>query len=324
MQKRKYFLALFGCAVFATAHLAAAQNFPTRPVKLVVPTTASGLVDILGRGIAQELTKIWDQPVIVDNRPGANSIVGTEAVAKSAPDGYTILLTTSALAANQYLYSKLPYDPEKDLIPAVGLAAGWMVLVTSESSPPNTLKELIALAKQKPGALMYGSYGFGNLVSHVDMEAFAALAGIKLTHVPYKGVAEVLQALVGGQIQLGLSGIAPSLPLVRGGKLKAIAMAAAQRLPTMPEVPTFAESGLPFESLGWYGLVVPAGTPGAIVDLIAKDAMRAASAGEFRDKYFKRLGIEAMVQSREQFTAFVKSERATYATRIKNLGVKLD
>lgn len=316
-------LLLAGALVLA-AHPAAAQGFPSRPVRLVVPSTAGGLIDILGRGIAQELSKIWDQPVIVDNRPGANSIVGTEAVVKSAPDGYTVLLATSSLAANDYLYSKLPYDPDRDLAPVVGFAATSMVLVVSPSLPAGTIGDLIALAKLKPGTLMYGSYGFGNLVSHVDMEAFAALAGIKLVHVPYKGVAEVLPAIVGGQIQLALSGIAPALPLVRSGKLKAIAMAAAQRLQTMPEVPTFAESGLPFESRGWYGLVVPAGTPRPVIDIIARDAMRAASTGEFRDKYITRLGIESMVQSTEQYTAFFKAERATYADRIRKLGLKLE
>ena len=316
--------AVLGCTLAFAAAAALAQAFPVKPVRIIVSATAGGFMDLIARGLAPELSRAWDQPVLVENRAGANGIVATEAVVRSAPDGHSLLLSTSSLATNEFLYNSLPYDTAKDLTPVVGIAATSMLLVASASVNADSLAQLIELAKQKPGSFNYGSFGIGNIVSHIDMEALASLAGIKLTHIPFKGVPDVSQALMSGDVQIAMFGVAAAVPQIRSGKLKAIALAAPQRLNVIRNVPTFAESGIPFESRGWYGFVVRAGVSRGVMDTIARDVIRIASGNEYQKKYFTALGIEPMVLDTEQFAALVKSERATYAVRIRNVGIKLD
>jgi len=290
-----------------------------------VPFPAGGLTDVLTRGLAHELSKVWGQQVITENRPGANTIIAAEFTAKSAPDGYTMLMANDpTLSSNQYLYSKLPYDPVRDFVPVINIVAVPSVLVANVSLPAASLRELIALAKQKPGEINYGTFGPGSK-THIDTEALGLLAGIKFTHVPYKGIAEVVPALLAGQIHIALAGVQPVLANVRSGKLRAIAMASPQRSPALPDVPTFAEAGMPeFESRSWFGLVVPAGTPRNIIDRIAADVGRVSSAKEFQDKFVVGVGLESRLLMPEQFAEMLKADRATYAQRVKNVGVRLD
>ena len=305
--------------------LAAAQGFPTKPVRMIVPFPAGGLADVLGRGMAQALTKVWNQQVVVENRSGANTIIGAEAVAKSAPDGYTLLLANDpTLSSNQYLYRKLPYDPVRDFAPVVNLIAVPSVLVANPSLAAKTLQELIALARNKPGAITYGTFGAGSK-THIDTEGFSAIAGIKFTHVPYKGVAEVVPAVLSGQIDFALTGVQPVVANIQAGKLRAIAMAAARRSPVLPDVPTFAEAGVPnFESRSWFGLVAPAATSRSIINQIAADAGRIASSAEFQDKFVTGVGLEPLVLMPDEYAKFLKDDREIYAERMKHIDVKLD
>ncbi len=305
--------------------LAGAQAYPSKPVRIIVPFPAGGLTDVLARGLAQELNRAWGQPVIVENRPGANTIIAAEATARSAADGYTLLLANDpTVSANQYLYNKLPYDPVKDLAPVINLVQGFNVLVTSPNFPAKTLPELIAMAKAKPGTITYGTFGLGS-ATHIDTEALAALTDIKLVHIPYKGIAEVLPAVMSGQIDVALSGVPPTLPLVKSGKLRVIAVPAPSRLPVLPEVPTFAEAGTrDFISRSWFGFVVAAGTPKAVIDKIAADISRVITQPEFQERYITGVGLILLNQGPEQFAEFLKADRATYQARTRNLNVKLD
>lgn len=325
MPLRKVVLLISTLLLSLLADSATAQIFPARPVRIIVPFTAGGLTDVLARGLAQELTKIWSQQVIVENRPGANTIIAAELTAKSAPDGYTLLMANDpTLSSNQYLYTRLPYDPVRDFAPVINMVAVPSVLVASPSLPAGSLQELIALAKRKPGEITYGTFGPGSK-THIDTEGFSALAGVRFNHVPYKGIAEVVPAVMAGQIDIALAGVSPVLPHIRSGKLKAIAMAARQRSPVLPDVPTFAEAGIPnFESRSWFGLVVPAATPRTIIDRIASDVSRILALNEFREKFVTGVGLELHVLMPDPFAEFLKADRATYAIRVKNINVKLD
>ncbi|OGA05350.1 MAG: hypothetical protein A3I00_00190 [Betaproteobacteria bacterium RIFCSPLOWO2_02_FULL_64_12] len=312
-------------ALVLPAGTANSQTYPSKPVRIIVPFPAGGLADVLTRGLAQELSKAWGQQVISENRPGANTIIAAEATAKSPPDGYTMLMANDpTLSSNQYLYSKLPYDPVKDFAPVINIIAVPSVLVANASLPAGTLRELINLAKQKPGEITYGTFGPGSK-THIDTEGYSALAGIKLTHVPYKGIAEVVPALLAGQINIALAGVQPVLVHLRSGKLKAIAMATMKRSPVLPEVPTFSEAGIPnFESRSWFGLVVPVGTPRPTIDRIANDVRRIASNKEFQDKFVTGVGLEPFILMPDQYAEMLKADREIYAARVKNINVKLD
>ncbi len=315
---------LAALAMMLAPALVSAQTYPSKPVRLIIPVTAGGLTDVLGRAVAQELSKSWGQPVLVENRPGASHIIATEFVTKSAPDGHTILMTDRAMTANPFLYRKLPYDATRDLVPVANLVNITLLLVTSPEFPANSLQEVVALARAKPGTINYGSFGKGT-VTHVDMEAFAAQLGIKFTHIPYKGIADVLPALVSNQIQIALAGIPPALPLIKQGRIKALAIAGPQRSPLLPDVPTAAEAGLPaLQSQSWTGFLVPAATPQTVVTKIAEDVGRIVNAPEFREKYITGVGLEPLYLTPERFADFLKSERASFGARVKNLDVQLD
>ncbi|MCY1166052.1 Tripartite tricarboxylate transporter family receptor [compost metagenome] len=307
------------------ADYASAQSFPSKPVKIIVPFTAGGLADALARGIAQELGREWPQPVVVENKPGANTIIAAEATAKAPADGYTLLMANDpTLSSNQYLYSKLPYDPVKDFIPVINVAETLQLLVAGPAFSGKTLADVIAVAKAKPGEVSYGTYGAGSK-AHIDTEAFARQAGIKLLHVPYKGVADVVPALLGSQIQIAIAGVPPVLPLVQSGQLRAIAIASPKRSAVLPNVPTFTEAGLKdFNASAWFGLVAPAGTPRAIVEKIAADVSKIIVRPEFQKKYISGVGLELLNQGPGQFAEFLQKDRAAYAVHIKNINVKLD
>jgi len=308
-----------------TAGPARAESFPSKPVRIIVPQSAGGVVDVLARSIAQELTKLWGQTVIVDNRPGANTIIGSDLAAKAPADGYTLLLANSAsVAINQFLYKKLPYDPDRDFTPIFGLASSAYIVVTSTSLPVNTLHDFIELAKKKPGEITYGSFGLGSS-SHIETEVLMASTGIRMTHAPYKGIAEVLPALVRGEIQMALSGIPPAIPLIQGKRIKVLASTTAKRDPALPDVPTAAEAGYPGLMLaGWFGVVAPAGTPTPIVNKIAADLAKIYERKDMREGTLTRVGLEPLLQSPAEFQKFIKEEEQRYSSVIQKLDVHLD
>jgi tripartite-type tricarboxylate transporter receptor subunit TctC len=304
---------------------ALAQSWPTKPVRLIGPYPAGGLTDVLARGLSAEIVKVWGQTLLVENRPGASQMIGAEALAKSAPDGYTLaMMDKTPLAINPFLFSKLPYDPVKDFAPVINIVQTSQVLVAYPGLAANNLKELVELARSKPGSINYGTFGAGS-ITHLDSEAFAAAAGIKLTHIPYKGIAEVLPAVASGQIQIALSGIPPMLPLARQGRIKVLGAMTPQRVPVLPDVPTFAEQGYPgLVSSSWFALFAPTGTPRAIIDKIAADVGRVISQKDFDDRFITGVGLEMMNQGPDQLAATVASDRAKYQVYVKNVGVKLD
>jgi len=313
-------------ASFLVATAAAAQSYPNRPVKIVVSYPPGGVVDVLARPLAAGLQQEWGgNPVLVENRPGANAIIGTDYAAKQPGDGHTLLFANDpSLSANQYLYSKLPYDPVKDLVPVLMVASTTLILTIQASLPANDLRELIELAKRKPGELSYGSFGPGS-VTHLDTEAFATAAGIKLLHVPYKGTADVVQAQMAGQISMAFGAIGPVVQLIGSGKLKAIGVASMQRQLLVPDIPTLHEAGMPnFEARSWFGIAVPAGTPRAIIDKIAADARKIVLQPEYRKRFILDQGLEPFDLGPDQFAEYLVKDRAKYAERIKNANVRLD
>jgi tripartite-type tricarboxylate transporter receptor subunit TctC len=307
----------------ATAALA--QPYPSRPVRVIVPVSAGGLQDTVARAISQELAKVWGQNILVESRPGANGIIATEYVAKAAPDGYTVLMNDSApLTINPFLYRKLPYDAVRDFAPVIGIAQVAFIMVAYAQFPPSTLQELFALARARPGEINYASYGLGSS-NHLETEALGNQAGVKFTHVPYKGGADLMPALLAGQVQFALVGVAPVLAQIRQGRLKPIVYGATQRSALLPEVPTISESGLPgYDSRAWLGWFVPAATPRPIADKIAADVAKIISAPEFLGKYISSAGLEPLNLPPEPFAEFVRAERAKNQARLKHLTLRLD
>lgn len=285
-----------------------AQNWPVRPVRVIVPFTAGGATDVVGRLISQKLGETWGQSVVIENRAGAGGNVGAEAVARSAPDGYTLFFASgSILTVNPHLYKKLPFDPVKDFAPIASVATGPMVVVVHPSVQAKTVKELIALAKAKPGGLNMGSAGVGSQV-HMAGENFANAAKIDVTHVPYKGEALGYNDLVAGQIQFMVGNIAPVAPFVAAGKLRALGVTGAQRSPLMPDVPTVAEAALPgFLNTGWFGLFAPAGTPREIVERVNREANKILDTTEMRARLYV-MGMAPSPSTPEAFTKMIADE----------------
>lgn len=326
------FTRIFICSVCAAttllstaAHAQSSANYPSKPVKIIVPFPPGGLADNLARGLSQELSREWGQQVVVENRAGANTIIAAQATLAAGGDGYTLMLANDpTISSNQYLYSKLPYDPVKDFVPVINVAETLEVMVVGPAFKGNTLNDLIAAAKAKPDEVAYGTYGLGSK-AHIDAEAFSKLAGIKTLHVPYKGVADVMPALLSGQVQFAITGVPPAIPLVRSGQLRAIAIASPKRSASLPEVPTFSEVGLQgFNASAWFGLIAPAATPRVVVEKIAADVSKVIVRPDFQQKYISGVGLELLNQGPAQFADFLRKDRAAYAAHIKELNVKLD
>jgi tripartite-type tricarboxylate transporter receptor subunit TctC len=312
-------IAALGCAGAATA-----QAFPAKPVRIVIGVSAGGLSDTLARGLAGELTKLWGQNVIVENRPGASDVVAAEAVARSAPDGYTLYMTNANVTmVNQFLRKNLPFDPARDFVPVIGLVRTSDVLLVRPQLPVNSVRELAALARSKPGSLNYGTFGMGS-AAHLDAEKFSVAAGVQMVHVPYKGGADVMQALLAGQVDLAFTGLTAAIPLIRAGKLKALAWGADQRSAAIPDVPTLREAGYDFETGGWLGVLAPTGTPAAIVEKISADAGRVGDMPAFRDKFVLAVGLEPMNMQARQFAEHLKESREKYAELFKKIDLKLE
>jgi tripartite-type tricarboxylate transporter receptor subunit TctC len=301
--------------------IAFGQGYPNKPVHVVVPFTAGSATDILARTYGQKLSEMWSQPVVVDNRPGAGGTIGAAVVAKSAPDGYTLLVHSAAQAYNPSIYPNLPYDTVKDFIDVVPLGGQPNVLVVAPSSGIKTVAELIAQAKQKPGQLNFGSAGTGS-GTHINGEKFKLAAGIDVVHIPYKGTPEALTDTIAGRLTYFFSPISAALPFVREGKLVALAVSTAKRSSALPNVPTVAEAGLPgFDYSLWVGLFAPAGTPPEIVDKIARDVRTVAQSADVKER-FAALGAEPMLMTPTEFKQFVDTEIAESAKVVKAAGIK--
>jgi tripartite-type tricarboxylate transporter receptor subunit TctC len=313
-------------AALALAAFAGAQApaYPTKPVRLVVPFPAGGATDILARAVAQKLGETWGQTFVVDNRPGAGGNIGSELVAKAAPDGYTLEMgTVGTHAINASLYAKMPYDHVKDFAPIILVAGVPNVLVVNPAVPVNSVQELIAYAKANPGKLNFASSGSGTSI-HLSGELFKVMAGVQMTHVPYKGSAPALADLLGGQVQLMFDNLPPSLPQIKGGKLRALAVTSASRAPALPDTPTIAESGLPgFEASSWFGLLAPAGTPPAIIAKLNTEIATWLASPEAREKLLA-LGATAAGGTPEDFARHIQQETAKWAKVAKDSGAKVD
>lgn len=303
---------------------ALAQGYPTKPVKLIVPFPPGGNTDIVGRLFAQKLSEAFGQQVYVDNRGGAGGAIGADAAAKSPNDGYTLFFgTTGTLAAVPAMRSDLPYDPIRDFTAISTLANAPVVVMVRADVPANTLRELVALAKAKPGQLKYGSAGTGHFV-HLAGEMFATSAGVELFHVPFKGVAAALVDVLGGRIELMFDAAAQYEPHFKSGKLRPLAVAHPTRLARLPEVPTTTEAGLPgYQLAATFGLVAPAGTPGAVVERVNAEVLKALKAPEVLAT-LQKLGLEPGGNSPQQFAALIVEEGKRWRAAVKAAGIKLD
>jgi len=295
-----------------------------KPIRIVVPFPPGGATDILARDVAQKLTEAWGQQVIVDNRPGAGGNIGSELVAHSAPDGYTLEMgTVGTHAINASLYAKMPYDHVKDFAPVILVAGVPNVLVVNNAVPANSVAELIAYAKANPGKLNFASSGNGTSI-HLSGELFKVMAGVQMTHIPYKGSAPALQDLLGGQVQLMFDNLPPSLPQIKAGKVRALAVTSLTRAPALPDVPTIAESGLPgFEASSWFGILAPAGTPPAIVAKLNAEIAKWLATPEAKEKLAKQ-GANAAGGTPEDFAKHIAAETAKWAKVVKDSGAKID
>jgi tripartite-type tricarboxylate transporter receptor subunit TctC len=298
-----------------------AQTYPTKPVRLIVPFAAGGSTDIIGRTLAQKLNELWGQPVIVDNRAGGSTVIGTEIVAKAPPDGHTLLVTPAPFTIVPSLTVKLPYDPHRDFEPVTLINTTPLVVVVHPGVPAKSVRDLIALARAKPGALNFGSSGSGGS-NHLAGELFNAMASVKMVHVPYKGNAPALTDLVGGHVDLVFNGLTSALPLIRSGKLRPLGVTSLKRAGALPDVPTVNEQGLNgFQAVAWNGLNAPGRTPKEIVAKLNADVLRVIRSPELMDK-LKAEGSDPVGNSIEQYTAFLREEIAKWAKVIKLANIK--
>ncbi len=316
------------CLVLAATCLvaapAAAQSFPNRPVKLVVPFPPGGPLDTVGRTIAQKLTEAWGQSVVVENKPGAGGNIGADAVAKSPPDGYTVVMgALSTHAVNPSLYPKMPYDAVKDFAPITLVAITPNVLVVNPALPVNSVQDLVAYARANPGKLNFGS-GSNGSAGHLAGELFKVDTGTDIVHIPFKGGAPATQALLAGETQFMFDNLANAMPQVKAGKLKALAVTTAQRSKLAPELPTMAEAGVPgFDITTWFGLLAPAGTPPDVIAKWNADVVKILNSPDMRER-LTAAGAEPAPMTPPEFAAFIQRELARYARIVKASGAKVD
>ena len=316
-------LPLAAGAALAPCAVQAQDAWPSKPIRFILPFPPGGGTDILGRIIAERLAANLGQPVVTENRGGAGGNVGAEAAAKSAPDGYTIVLVAPSLAISPSLYSKLNYDPVKDFAPVSLVATVPNVMISNPSVPAGTLKEFIALAKSKPGEMNFGSGGSGTS-NHLAGELFNIVAGVKLVHVPYKGVNLAMQDVLSGRVQLVFIGIPAAAPHIKAGKLRALALASTQRSAVLPDVPTADEAGLPnFEVTTWYGILAPAGTPGRIVVRLNAELVKIMHSPELKER-LDALATDPTTSTPEEFAALIQREIAKWRDVVRDAGLKAD
>ncbi len=314
-------LALFlALSVAATAQ---AQSYPSRPIRLVLPFAAGGLVDVPGRILAQKLSEALGQPVVVENRAGAGSTIGADNVAKSKPDGYTLMITSTTHVISANLYKQLPYDALRDFTTVMKLAEGPYVLVVHPALAANSVAELVSLAKAQPGRIDYASSGNGSS-QHLVAALFCAMSGAPLNHIPYKGSDRATQDIIGGQVKVGFVGTPIALPHVKSGRLRALAVSTARRSAEMPGVPTLAEAGVPgYEATIWMGLFAPAGLPREIVARLHGEVGRVLAAPEARAA-IAATGLEVSLSTPEEFAAFVRAEHAKWGKVVRDTGATVN
>jgi tripartite-type tricarboxylate transporter receptor subunit TctC len=306
----------------AFAGVAFAQ-YPTKPIKIVVPYPPGGFNDTLGRTLAAKFSEAWGQPAVVENKPGANTLIGSDYVAKSPPDGYTLLVVAFPFAVTPSLIRNMPYDTVKDFAPVVLAAQSPNLLVVNPSLPVKSVGELIALAKAKPNSLSYASTGNGSS-NHISMELFKSLAGVQIVHIPYKGSAPAVTDLLGGQVHLMFDNVPNVLPHVKAGKLTALAQTGTKRSPLIPDIPTVAEAGVPgYEVTVWFGLVAPAGTPREVVQKLNAETLRILAMPDVRERFLAQ-GVEPAGGTPEQFADHIRVQMAKWAKVVTDAGVKAE
>jgi tripartite-type tricarboxylate transporter receptor subunit TctC len=319
-------VALATCLALALAGATAqAQSYPSKSVRIVIPLSPGGPVDVITRALSVKLSELWGQSVVIDNRPGANEIIGAENVAGSKGDGYTLFMATDpSISQNQFLFSKLPYDPVNAFVPVTQLALANMALFVPASLPVNTMKEFVDYAKQNPGKLAYGSTGIGN-VTHLSMAWVESRTGIQLNHVPYKGLAPVIQDMLAGQVQAAFGALSVLEPHIKGGKIKALAISGSQRPKLLPNLPTISEAG--FENIDanfTIALLAPRDTPKDIVTKIASDIRKIVRDPAFRERYIDSFAFDLVTSTPDEFAAYIVKDRVRQEQRIKVSGAKLD
>ena len=318
-------MAALACLALAPPAPAAAQDFPSRPVRFIVPYAAGGSGDLLARLLGNKLASIWGQQVVVDNRAGGGGLIGTEAAARSEPDGYTLYLATDGpLTVAASLYKRVPYDWKRDFAPVSMLAMGYQVLIVRASLPARDLKELIALARQKPGELNYASIGIGS-APHLGAELFKSVAKVDITQVPYRGSsAQAITALIAGDVAMFMVGTSTAVPHIKSGALRGLAVTAGQRVDGLAEVPTFAEAGLPGVDVSlWFAVLVPSGTPAAIIKKLNADIAQVVADPEFKQALAIR-GFEAVASSPEQLAEFLEKDYIKFRDLISKLGLQVE
>lgn len=301
----------------------AATAFPTKPIRIIVAYTPAGTTDILARAVGQKMSEAWGQPVIIDNRPGANGNIGTEVAARAMPDGHSLVMATAGThGINVSLYRKLNWHPVKDFVPVSLTAMVPNIMVVNNSLPVKNVKEFVAHVKANPGKLSYGSPGNGS-TAHLSMELFKTMTGSNIVHIPYKGSAGVLADVMGGQIAVTIDNMPPYVPQVRAGKIRALAVSTAKRSSAMPDLPTIAEAGVPgYEAGAWFGLLAPVGTPKAVVAKLSAESARILKLPDV-NKRISELGADPVGSTPEEFVALIQSEIAKWAKVIKDANVEL-
>ena len=317
-------VALIAAAALQHSGAVEAQTYPSRPIRIIAQFQPGKSTDILSRVVAQKLTEAWGQQVVVDNRPGAGAIVGTEIGARAAPDGYTLTMgVSSAFGINPTLYSKLPYDAIRDFAPITNIALTPQTLVASPSFAAKSVKDLVAIARTKPGSFNYASLGSGS-TSHLTMEMFKSAAAVQLNHVPYKGSPAAHADVIGGQVPIMFDAIPAVLPHVKSGRLRGLGIATRARSPFVPDLPTIDESGFPgFEAVGWIGIVAPARTPDAVLDKLNAEIVRLLREPDVRER-LSALAFTPVGDTRAHYAAFIKSEIAKWGQAVKASGAKAE
>ena len=301
--------------------LASAQAYPSKPVKIVVPFAAGGATDVVARLLAQKLTEAWGQSVIVENKAGAGGNIGADLVAKSPPDGYTLLMTSgSIVTANPYMYKNMTFDPAKELVPVTNVATGPQVIAVTTGFPAKDLKELIAYAKANPRKVNFGSAGIGTQ-THLAGESFAHAAGIDIVHVPYKGESAALTDLIGGQIQMVAPNLGGAIQHIQQGKIRALAVTSKERAPQIPDVPSAAEVIPGFDNAGWFGLMAPAGTPREVIDRVYRDSAKALNSDDMKTR-LTQIGMMPVANTPAEFGAAIREESARWARVVKDRGLE--
>lgn len=304
------------------ANGAMAQGYPAKPARIVVPSSPGGGTDILARAIGQKLSESLGQQFVVENRPGAGQVIGIEAVARAAPDGYSLLMAASAIVINEVMYAKPPYDTLRDFVPVTLVASLPNILVVHPALPVKSVKELIALAKSRPGQLNYSSAGAGTS-PHLSMELFKLMAGVNVLHIPYKGTGPATMELVAGQVQLSMPNVLTAQPQIKGGKLRPLGVTSAKRATGLPDIPAIAETVPGYEAIQWYGLLAPANTPRDAVAKLQTEIARILTNQEVKARLAAD-GADAVGNRPEEFSAYIRAEKDKWAKVVKSAGIKLE